>query len=195
MKKAIDIVIIIVGIVLTSVMTINTRISPVKVNVISNEDVKIVLKENGEEVSNIEIPNKEMLPVHNQGGYLWYSPTLSMDDLVTTGSLVSANSITQTYDILLNKETENVVLEAHLIITGDDALNKAVRVQVQQGTKRYVLSQDNPEVITDVALTTTGKALQIKIYYEMEDESCTFENINAAEGCDIQLELYAHITE
>ena len=185
MKKAFEIILIIVGIILGSVARINTTLTPQRVIVSTNEDVNVV--------SSINWNGYEFLPVHQDNGVLYFSPTLSMDDLVSD-SRASENYWFNNFSYRINKKVDNCYLTVGLVAEGEDAIKDSIRLMVQYGKDIYVV-KPGETVDTNIPLDTTKKAIQCSVYYELEDPSCTIDNINAAQGTSISLEFYANVTE
>lgn len=194
-RKTFEIVLVILGIILGSLATINTSIVPTRVTVTTNQDAKVRIKNGGSYVDTINFTGKSTLPIHQENGVFYYSSTLSMDDLVSGTSDSSENYIYYSSEISVDKAIDNAYLQIDMEVTGDDAMNGALRIMAECGKLRYTLSVDEPSVVTDIALATTGKVVTFYIYYELDDADCTIDNINAAEGADVSIKLYANVIE
>lgn len=193
MKKAFEIILIIVGLILGSVARINTTLTPQRVIVSTNEDVKVEIWDGAKFVSSIDLNGYEFLPVHQDNGVFYFSPTLSMDDLVSD-SRASENYWFNNFSYRINKSVDNCYLTVGLVTEGEDAIKDSIRLMVQYGKDIYVV-KPGETVDTNIPLDTTKKAIQCSVYYELEDPSCTIENINAAQGTSISLEFYANVRE
>lgn len=194
MRRTFEIILIVLGIILGSIAQLSGTIIPSRISVITNQDTKIQIKKGGSYVSNIELGAMEYLPVHFENGVFYFSNTMEMDNLSEDGAL--NERFQTTYDISLTRATDNAHLEVELEIDGEDAVNDSIRARVKYKTEEIILSKLNPSGTFDtMLLTTEPQTIIVSIWYELEDESCTIENINAAEGSNISLNLYANVTE
>ena len=194
-RKTITITLTVLGLILGSMATIKTSAIPTRINVQSNEDVKILINNGGSQVSSVNFKSASMLPLHENNGILYFSPSLSLDDLVNDNR-VSENYIYGSYEFVLNKATDNCYLQVEMVLDGEDEVNSALRCMVEFKNQHYILSPESPTaLITTAKLSKTPIAPIFYIWYELADESCTIENLNAAEGVNITLNLYAYITE
>ena len=194
MKKTFEIILIIVGLILGSMARISTHLTPAHIDVKTNQDVKVIIKDNDKQVNEIEFEGISMIPIHMTGGGFLFSPTLSMDDLISDAR-VNENRITKYYNISTDKDVDNCYLYAELELSGEDELNNAVRVTIQQGKNIYTVKQGEPILMDAFKLSTKDRYLCFDFYYELEDPSCTIENINNATGTDVTLKLYGYVTE
>lgn len=188
-----QIVIVLVGLILGSLASISTNMIPTQVEVVSNQDVHVRFYNMTSYISTVTMNSSSILPVHYTGTAFYFSPTLSMDDL--TKDNATDNTITTVRQISIDKATENAYLQCELVINGDDAINDAIRAAVIIGSHRYLLTPDDPVVLTDVKLTTANTSVQFVFFYELEDESVTIDNINNATGSNVKVNLYVNITE
>lgn len=188
-----QIVLVLVGLIIGSLASISTNMIPSRVEVISNQDVHVKFYNMGSFLSSVTMNSGSILPVHYTGTAFYFSPTLSMDDLTKDGA--TDNTITSVRQVMIDKATENAYLQCQLEITGDDAVNDAIRVAVISGTHRYLLSPDEPTVLTDVKLGTSAISVQFVFFYELDDESITIDNINNAEGSNVKVNLYVNVQE
>lgn len=194
MKKTFEIILIIVGLILGSMARINTHLTPAHIDVKTNQDVRVLIKDNDKQVNEIEFEGISMIPIHMTGGAFLFSPTLSMDDLISDAR-VNENRITKYYNISVDKDVDNCYLYAELELSGEDELNNAVRVTIQQGKNIYTVKHGEPILMDAFQLTTKDRYLCFDFYYELEDPSCTIDNINNATGTDVTLKLYGYVTE
>lgn len=194
LKKTFEIILIIVGLILGSVVTMKTHLTPAHIEVKTNQDVKVVIKDGDKVVNDIEFAGISMFPIHMKGGGFLFSPTLSMEDLIIDAR-VNENRITKYYNISTDKDVDNCYLYAELELSGEDELNNAVRVTIQQGKNIYTVKQGEPILMDAFQLTTKDRYLCFDFYYELEDPSCTIDNINNATGTDVTLKLYGYVTE
>ena len=195
-RKLFKIVITLTGLIIGSLASINTQMIPTRIQVVSNEEVKLVLKDNGNNVSGVNVSGMSLLPIHVDNTGYYFSPTLTMDDLSKTDVRVSENYIFKSVDARLDTQTDNAYLQAELLINGEDTVNKAIRCQLRIGNYYYYLSQDEPICLTDVLLSNTkDTTIKASFYYELEDETCTIENLNNANGSDVELKLYVYVKE
>lgn len=192
MKKTFEIILIIAGLILGSLASITTTMTATQVIVTTNQDTKVKIKEDGNLVSKVTVPGKSMLPVHNKNNNMMYSPTLSVDNL--TGYDNGDNYIAKSYDVSIDKDIENAHLQVELILS-EDTMTGTVRALVNYGGEIHILSAQDNIVTFENTITTKSKAFGFTLYYEMEDESCTIENINASTGVDVEVNLYAYVTE
>lgn len=187
------IILLITGLLLGSLATITTSVVPTRIQVVSNEDAQVKVNNSATPTtSNAVIPGKSMLPIHQENGRFYFSDTLSMDNLVETSD--ETNRIKGGFNITLTKDVENAKLKVVMEASGDDEVNNALRAKLDIGQETTVLSLDHNEYVFNVRLSTTQvQQMFYNIFYELEDESCTIENLNNAEGSDITLKLYAYV--
>lgn len=195
-RKLFQIVIVLLGLISTSLATLTGTIVPTRVEYVTNQDVKIdLLNVSGNAVSTLSMPNKSVLPLHYDNVF-YFSPTLSMDDLSTDNSnkQLSDNKIVVTQNMKLDKETDNAYLEVEFVVKGNDAINESLRCLIVRGTEKHLL-KPNERILTDIKLTTSPIPVEFDVFYELDSESTTIENINNAEGADITLNLYVNVKE
>lgn len=190
MKKAFEIILVIVGIILGSMARIDTHMSATQISVITNQDTKVLIKSDGKLVSNVTIEGKEMLPIHNKDGALLYSPTLSLDNLTSYDN--GDNYIFKQYDISIDKDIENAYLEIELEVS-EDSLTPSVRALVRYDNETHELSAESPSYTFNKILSTKAKPLGVSLFYELAD--CTIEQINESKGVDVSIKLYANVKE
>lgn len=195
-RKLFQIVIVLLGLITTSLATLTGTIVPTRVEYVTNQDVKIdLLNVSGNAVSTLSMPSKSVLPLHYDNVF-YFSPTLSMDDLSTDNSnkQLSDNKIVVTQNMKLDKETDNAYLEVEFVVKGNDAINDSLRCLIVRGTEKHLLNP-NERILTDIKLTTSPIPVEFTVFYELDCESTTIDNINNAEGADITLNLYVNVKE
>lgn len=192
MRKVFEIVLIIVGLILGSLANIHGNVIPTRVNVVTNQDVQIKIKQGGSKVSDIELGDLDILPIHYEDGKFYHSDTLSMDDLIQGDN---GNFFQNTYDVSLTKQIDNAYLQVEFNVEGGDAINDALRLRVKYLTDEWVLRNGESIVVDKNALTTGDMSIVLTMWYELSDSSCTIENINAATGSSYSIDLYAYVTE
>lgn len=189
------IIVILTGLILGSIATINTSIVPTRVQVSTNAEVKVLIKEGTKKVSSINLTGASLLPIHVEDGKFYYSATLNMNDLIIDNKAIE-NTVQTGYDLYIDTDIENVKLQAELVVEGNDAINHAVRVLLKQNGTYYTLSPENPTVLVDCYLKKSqATSVQLFLYYELADESVNIDNINNAEGCNIKINFYGYIEE
>lgn len=194
MRRTFEIILIILGLILGSMASISGTIIPSRVSVTTNQDTKVRIKKGGSYESNIEVGAMEYLPVHYENGVFYFSDTLSMDNLSEQGAL--NEKFHNTYDISLTRGIDNAHLEVELVIEGEDAINDSIRAMVKYKTETVMLSKNSPSATFEtMILSNEDQTISIDMWYELEDESCTIDNMNAAEGSSISLNLYANVVE
>ena len=195
-RRTFEIVLIILGIILGSIASFTGTIIPTRVSVVTNQDTKVRIKQGGSYVSEIELGDLQYVPIHynaNNGVY-YFSDTLSMDNLSENGAL--NEKFHNIYDISLTKYIDNAHLQVELVIEGSDEINGSLRALVKYKTETVILSQENPCAVFDtMVLSNEDQTIVIDIWYELEDPSCTIDNMNAAVGSNISLNLYANVVE
>lgn len=191
-RKVFEIVLVIVGIILGSLASLHGNIIPTSVKVITNQDVQVKIKQNGAKVSDIEIGDLDILPIHYEDGKYYYSATLSMDDLVQGHN---GNYYQNVYDVSLTKQTDNAYLQVEFNVEGEDAINDALRLRVKYLTNEWVLSKGESIIVDSNKMTTSDMSIVLTLWYELSDPSCTIENINAATGSSYSIDLYAYVSE
>lgn len=189
-RKLFEIVVILVGCILGSLATLTVHVVPTQVSYVTNQNAHVYFSG---QISELNIEGKSMLPVHEENGYFKFSPTLTLDDLTTENA--EDNYILVSKDITIDDTVDNCYLQADLELTGDDEMNKCLRVLVQQGKNRYYLSQANPSVVTDIKLSKNAVGVKFCVWYELNDPNCTIDNINSAVGTDVKIKLYANVKE
>ena len=190
-RKIFEIVLVIVGLILGSMANISSHFTAMQISVVTNQDAKVVIKENGEFVNDVTIEGKEMLPVHlNDDNMLCYSPTLSTDNITSLDN--GDNYIFKQYDIKLDKDIEKAHLQVDIELN-EDSLKGAVKVMVRFDKEVHILDANNSSVLFDTLLTTSTKQLGVTFYYEMTE--CTIDEINASTGTDVNVKLYANVVE
>lgn len=192
MRKVFEIVLIIVGLILGSLANIHGNVIPTRVNVVTNQDVQIKIKQGGSKVSEIELGDLDILPIHYEDGKFYHSDTLSMDDL-TQGD--NGNFFQNTYDVSLTKQIDNAYLQVEFNVEGEDAINDALRLRVKYLTNEWVLSKGESIIVDSNKMTTSDMSIVLTLWYELSDPSCTIENINAATGSSYSIDLYAYVSE
>lgn len=193
-RRTFEIVLIILGIILGSIASFTGTIIPTRVSVVTNQDTKVRIKQGGSYVSEIELGDLQYVPIHYENGVYYFSDTLSMDNLSENGAL--NEKFHNTYDISLTKYIDNAHLQVELVIEGNDDINGSIRALVKYKTETVILSQENPCAVFDtMVLSNEDQTIVIDIWYELEDPSCTIDNMNAAVGSNISLNLYANVTE
>lgn len=195
-RKLFQIVIVLLGLISTSLATLTGSIVPTRVEYVTNQDVKIdLLNTSGNAVSTLSMPNKSVLPLHYDNKF-YFSPTLSMDDLSTdnTNKELTDNKINAVQNIRLDKETDNAYLEVEFVVKGNDAINESLRCLIVRGTEKHLL-KPNEKISTDIKLSTSPIPIEYTVFYELDCESTTIENINNAEGADIEIKLYVNVKE
>lgn len=194
MRRTFEIILIILGLILGSMASISGTIIPTRVSVITNQDTQVRIKKGGSYETNIEVGAMEYVPIHYENGVFYFSDTLSMDNLKEEGAL--NEKFHNTYDISLTRGIDNAHLEVELVIDGEDAINDSIRAMVKYKTETVMLSKNNPSATFEtMILSTESQTISIDMWFELEDESCTIENMNAAEGSSISLNLYANVLE
>lgn len=195
-RKLFEIVIVLVGCILGSLATLNTSVIPTQVSLINNQDVQVRFWNSGNPLTTVNMNGKSMLPVHEENGTFYFSPTLSMDNLNTDKTSIDENTIYTTREVNLDKNVSGMCLQVDLELSGDDEMNKCLRAYVKNGSNIYYLSADEPSVVCyNIGLTKSARDITFAIWYELDDENCTIENINNASGTDISLKLYAYAKE
>ena len=194
MRRTFEIILIILGLILGSMASISGTIIPTRVSVITNQETQVRIKKGGSYETNIEVGAMEYIPIHYENGVFYFSDTLSMDNLKEEGAL--NEKFHNTYDISLTRATDNAHLEVELVIEGEDAINDSIRAMVKYKTETVMLSNNSPSATFEtMILSTESQTISIDMWYELEDESCTIENMNAAEGSSISINLYANVLE
>lgn len=190
-RKIFEIVLVIVGLILGSMANISSHFTAMQISVVTNQDAKVVIKENGQFVNDVTIEGKEMLPVHlNNDNMLCYSPTLSTDNITSLDN--GDNYIFKQYDIKLDKDIEKAHLQVDIELN-EDSLKGAVKVMVRYKDEIHLLDAENNSVVFDGLLTTQTGQLGVTFYYEMTE--CTIDEINASTGTDVNVKLYANVVE
>lgn len=191
-RKVFEIILIIVGLILGSLASIHGEVIPNRVNVVTNQDVQIRIKDGSQLVSDVEVGNLDILPIHYEDGIFYHSDTLSMDDLVQGDG---DNYFQKSYGISLTKYIDNAYLQVEFTVDGDDAINEALRLRVKYLTNEWVLSPGESILMDKEALSTTAITVILTMWYELSDESCTIDNMNAATGSNYSINLYANVVE
>ena len=184
------ITLILTGLLLGSLATIRTSIVPTRIQVVSNETEVRLSNSSTQATSSVEIEGKSLLPLHYDNGRFYFSETLSMDNLVQTDD--ETNRLKGGFNVSLTEQISNAKIKAELVLDGEDEVNSAIRVKLDYGQETVVLSQENSEHIFSAYHTQT-KQMFYNIWYELEDENCTIENLNDAEGTDITIKLYVYV--
>lgn len=191
-RKVFEIILIIVGLILGSLASIHGEVIPNRVNVVTNQDTQIRIKDGSQLVSDVEVGNLDILPIHYEDGIFYHSDTLSMDDLVQGDG---GNFFQKSYGISLTKYIDNAYLQVEFTVDGEDAINDALRLRVKYLTNEWVLSPGESILMDKEALSTTAITVILTMWYELSDESCTIDNMNAANGSNYSINLYAYVTE
>lgn len=191
-RKVFEIILVIVGLILGSLASIHGEVIPNRVNVVTNQDTQIRIKDGGQLVSDVEVGNLDILPIHYENGIFYWSDTLSMDDLVQGDG---GNYLQKIYDISLTKYIDNAYLQVEFTVDGEDAINEALRLRVKYLTNEWVLSPGESILMDKEALSTTAITVILTMWYELSDESCTIDNMNAATGSNYSINLYANVVE
>lgn len=195
MRKTFTITTTILGLILASMITFTGSVVPTRI-VIQDNSTTLQIVKSAQKYSTISIGSKSMLPLHYDGNKFYYSPTISMDNLEYDSTIINENRILfNDYNIGLSKYIDNAHLQATLELSGEDEMNKALRCMIVYDNEKKIVSLENNDIIFDGTLDSTDKTIQIYVWYELEDESVTIENINNAEGTDITLKLYAYVKE
>lgn len=195
-RKLFEIVIVLVGCILGSLATLSTSIVPTQVSVKNNTEAQVRFWNDGSPLTSLNVTGKSILPIHESNGTFQFSPTLSMDDLNTDSDSISENILVVTKEVNLDKNIDNVCLQVDLSLSGDDEMNKCIRVYVKNGNNRYYLSYDQPSVVCyNINLSKSAREIEFGVWYELDNENCTIDNINAATGTDIDFKLYAYVKE
>lgn len=195
-KKLFEIVLVLLGLITGSLATIRTSIVPTQVSVVSNQDVKIQIDNGGQPLTSVKMTGGSFLPIHEEKGKFYFSPTLDMNDLVSD-SRVNENYAMMNRAIYIDNDIDNCYLQAELVIEGDDELNNAIRVMINDQYKKYYLSKENPVVLCDGKMLTSKNRSSTSFYlwYELSDESITIDNINNGQGAEVTINLYAYVKE
>lgn len=194
MRRTFEIILIILGLILGSMASISGTIIPTRVSVITNQETQVRIKKGGSYETNIEVGAMEYVPIHYENGVFYFSDTLSMDNLKEEGAL--NEKFHNTYDISLTRGIDNAHLEVELVIEGEDAINDSLRAMVKYKTETVMLSKNSPSATFEtMILSNEDQTISIDMWYELADESCTIDNMNAAEGSSISINLYANVIE
>lgn len=195
-RKLFEIVIVLLGCILGSLATLTTSIVPTQISVINNNEVQVRFWNNGDPSTTVDITGKSMLPLHEADGKFYFSPTLSMEDLNTDADKIAENLLTVKKDVNTDKTIQNVCLQVDLELSGNDEANKCVRAYVKNGSNIYYLSYDEPSVVCyNISLTKSAREIEFGLWYELDNEYCTIDNLNSATGSDVQFKLYAYVVE
>ena len=189
--------IIIAGMLLGTQAVMSTSVKPVQVVSGSGDaDIKVSKSGSSTEYAQMELSGKCLTPVHHEvsTNKWYYSSQLSMDHLEEyTVSQMNDYILWGAYDFTTDSK-KDVYIRLELELDGADELNKALRVKISGpylGT--YVLSADNSVIDTDSYINeSVVQSCNIYIWYELEDENCTVENINSADGTNIQIKVGAY---
>lgn len=189
-----EIVIILLGLIVGSLATIDIGVIPTQISYITNQDAHVVIKGAGGSYFSTSFKNTmSLLPVHEENGRFYFSSTLSTDDLEEITDF--SNYQYYSSELKLDKATDNAYLQVDVDFEGTDEANKALKVLFRCDNKDYYLDTETPSVITDVLLTTKPKAFNVYVWYELTDEDCTVDNLNAATGTNVKVEMYAYVKE
>lgn len=191
-RKVFEIILIIVGLILGSLASIHGEVIPNRVNVVTNQDTQIRIKDGSQLVSDVEVGNLDILPIHYEDGIFYHSDTLSMDDLVQGDN---GNYFQKNYGISLTRYIDNAYLQVEFTVDGEDAINEALRLRVKYLTNEWVLSPGESILMDKETLSTTAITVILTMWYELSDESCTIDNMNAATGSNYSINLYANVVE
>lgn len=193
-RNTYTVTIVLLGLLLGSMLTINTSVVPTRVNVNSN-NTQVVVKQGTQKLSEISFVGKSILPVHFDGYNHYYSPTLDKNGTdYETGANASSNVINQSYDVGISKTVENAYLQVDLELT-EDVMNNSLRVMITFRNETHILKAEEPSALFNKKLDTNCLNFNIKIWYELEDSNTTIDNINASNGTEITLKAYANIKE
>lgn len=189
--------IIIAGMLLGAQAIMSTSVKPVQVvSGSGTADIKVSKSGNSTEYSTMELSGKCLTPVHHDvpTNKWYYSSQLDM-------SVLEEYTLSQMNDYIMyggydftTESKKDVYIRLELELDGNDELNKALRVKVSGpylGT--YVLSADNNVIDTDSYINSNMvQSCNVYIWYELEDENCTIDNINNANGTNIQIKVGAY---
>lgn len=192
-RKLFEIVIVLTGLILGSLATLHTSVVPTQVSYTTNQNVKVLFENSPAPLSELTKAGKSMLPLHEENGQFKFSPTLTVGDY--NDDIPDENLFFNTQKVKISDNIDNCYLQAELELTGEDEMNKALRAMLMIGNDRYYLSLDNPSVLTNLLLSKTAQTIKFYIWYELDDPNCTIENINAAQGSDVDINLYGYVTE
>lgn len=189
--------IIIAGMLLGAQAIMSTSVKPVQVVSGSGDvDIKVAKSGYSTQYSELELSGKCLTPVHYDvsTNKWYYSNILSMES-TTEYTLNQMKDYIMWGDYEFSTESKNdAYVRLELVLDGNDELNKALRVKISGpylGT--YVLSSENNVIDTESYINSDRKQpVTIYIWYELEDESCTIDNINAANGTNIQIKVGAY---
>ena len=171
--------IIIAGMLLGTQAIMSTSVKPVQVvSGGGTADIKVSKTGNSTEYSTMELSGKCLTPVHHD---------------ISTNKWYYSSQLDGGYDFTTESK-QDVYIRLELELDGNDELNKALRVKVSGpylGT--YVLSADNNVIDTDSYINSNMvQSCNVYIWYELEDENCTIDNINNANGTNIQIKVGAY---
>lgn len=189
--------IIIAGMLLGAQAIMSTSVKPVQVvSGGGTADIKVSKSGNSTEYSTVELSGKCLTPVHHDvsTNKWYYSSQLDM-------SVLEEYTLSQMNDYIMyggydftTESKKDVYIRLELELDGNDELNKTLRVKVSGpylGT--YVLSADNNVIDTDSYINSNMvQSCNVYIWYELEDENCTIDNINNANGTNIQIKVGAY---
>ena len=183
------------GMLLGTQATMTTSVKPVLVETGEGTvDIKVSKSNSDTLYDTLEMTGKCLTPISYENDKWYYSKTLDIADITeVTESQIKDYILSGSYTFSTETKDVNYV-RLELELDGNDELNKALRVMVsgpQIGTK--ILSMENPVLDTSAKISKLySQSVNIYIWYELADESCTIENINNANGVNIKIKVGAY---
>lgn len=183
------------GMLLGTQATMTTSVKPVLVETGEGTvDIKVSKSNSDTLYDTMEMTGKCLTPISYENDKWYYSKTLNISDIEeVTESQIKDYILSGSYTFSTETKDVNYV-RLELELDGNDELNKALRVMVsgpQIGTK--ILSMENPVLDTSAKISKLySQSVNIYIWYELADESCTIENINNANGVNIKIKVGAY---
>lgn len=192
-RNLFEIVLILVGLIAGSLASIDIGVIPTEIAYITNQDAHVLVKNGGAYISTAYKNAQSMLPVHEENRKFYFSPTLELDNLEE----ITDYSNYQMYgsELKLDKETENAYLQVDIEYETEDEANKALKVLFRCDGKDYYLDDETMSVLTDVPLTTKAKVFNVYVWYELTDPDCSVDVLNASQGTNVKVKLYAYVKE
>lgn len=183
------------GMLLGTQATMTTSVKPVLVETGEGTvDIKVSKSNSDTLYDTLEMTGKCLTPISYENDKWYYSKTLDITDITeVTESQIKDYILSGSYTFSTETKDVNYV-RLELELDGNDELNKALRVMIsgpQIGTK--ILSMGNPVLDTSAKISKLySQSVNIYIWYELADESCTIENINNANGVNIKIKVGAY---